>query len=552
MTERMDRIVFWPLLLMASVALLIFAVSTVPDANVTWDEAGQFWMSQGAGYGTAWNAPDQGLAAGLDYGRAGNILDPIGFTSLLAGWVVLFGPEPPVLRALPFLFFLGTLVSSFYLGRALMRLPRSVALVLPLSVLTTYISSQWATEIRNYSMEMMGMIVATIAIIRYLQRPTWPRIVGLVAVLALFSVGSRYSYALAAAAAVVTVWLVLWRSHRLHQTFGQWVFALAAMAVAANFLIWNVGLLRGDRVWATYVDNTIRVESISDFTSARMLLQINFVYGWHKLTALFILLGLVSWWLMRRSEQSGSQLGLSLRSASMVWLPTWVFVVLYEIFRAAASQAGGPQWNAEHKHGIALVGVSIVSGFGSAVIVKAIALPWWRHRAATSGGGASAISLLVGQVSLWCAVFTLTWMSFSHFTQFERDKIETLAETVPTRVATAVAGENDVRWRVETLLYPSLRYLVFKSGVELGDLTIDEAEPFSTYGHDLTKFRAALTEATLCDPSVTTAVLAAGSSEENAQVFADYSREISALGCSTEIVPLSNSESLLLVRGSSS
>lgn len=549
MTERIDRVIFWPVLGVVVIAVVLFAVNTVPDPNVTWDEAGQFWMSQGAGYGTAWNESDQGLIAGLEYGRAGNILDPIGFTSLLAGWVALFGPEPASLRTLPFLFFLGAIAASFYLGRSLMRLPRTIALVLPVAVLTSYVTSQWATEIRNYSMELLGMLIAVIAMIRYLQHPSWIRIAGLVSILALFSIGSRYSFALAAAAAMFAILLFMWRAKQLRSNWTQIAAGLVVMALTAGFLVWNVGLLRGDRVWSTYVDNSIRVESVTDFTSMRMLLQINFVYGWHKLTAVFLVAGLIAWWWTRRSDNAVS---LNLRRVSVLWIPAWLFVGLYEVFRALASQAGGPMWNAEHKHGVALISIAIISGFGTLVIVQACGRAWWQSRVSDGRRLPNGALTMVGQVALWTGLIGLTWMSVSHFSEFRRDQIETIAQTVPTKVASAVASEEDVRWRIETLLYPSLRYLVFKSGVDLGNLSIDEAQPFSTYGHDLDKFLQAMKDADLCDPSTTTAVLAAGSAEENAGVFDEYARFIDSQGCNIEIVPLSAVESLVLVRKASS
>jgi hypothetical protein len=545
MTERIDRIVFWPVLAAIVVGLVLFAVNTVPDPNVTWDEAGQFWMSQGAGYGTAWNDADQGLIAGLEYGRAGNILDPIGFTSLLAGWVAMFGPEPTSLRTLPFLFFLGTVAASFFLGRSLMRLPRTIALVLPVAVLTSYVTSQWATEIRNYSMELLGIVIAVIAMMRYLQRPSWIRMAGLVAVLALFSIGSRYSFALAAATAMFTIVLFMWRTKQLSLYWSQIAAGLVVMAFTAGFLVWNVGLLRGDRVWSTYVDNSIRVESVTDFTAMRMLLQINFVYGWHKLTAVFLVAGLIAWLWTRRSDNAAS---LNLRRVNVLWIPAWVFVVLYEVLRALASQAGGPMWNAEHKHGVALISIAIISGFGTLVIVQACGRAWWQSRVSNGQRSLNGAVAIVGQAALWTGLVGLTWMSVSHFSEYRRDQIETIAQTVPTKVASAVASEEDIRWRVETLLYPSLRYLVFKSGVDLGNLSIDEAQPFSTYGHDLDKFLQAMKDTDLCDPSTTTAVLAAGSAEQNAGVFEEYARFIDSQGCNIEIVPLSSVESLVLVR----
>jgi hypothetical protein len=549
MTDRIDRLVFWPVLCVVAISLVIFAINTVSDPNVTWDEAGQFWMSQGAGYGTPWNQPDQGLLAGLEYGRAGNILDPIGFTILLAGWVELFGAQPASLRTLPFMFFLATIVASYYLGRSLLRLPRTLSLVLPVAILTTYVSSQWATEIRNYSMEMFAVVLSTILMMRYLERPSWLRIGSLTGILVIFSVTSRYSFSLAAAALTLTILLEMWRSLRLTAHKSQLATLVAVMFGTAIFLIWNIGLFRGEQVWSTYVDNSIRMDSVTDFNSLRMLLQINFLYGWNKLTLLFLILGVVAFWWTRRLRKKGFQLNREFGLLELLWRPLWLLVLLYEVLRAIANQIGGPMWNAEHKHGIALISIAIISGLALSALIRDFLTVPPQVQEGSRRLLRSRTSLLVMQSGLWMSLLSLTWLSFNHLTEFRRYQEETLAFTVPTSVASAVSGEEPIRWRIEAQLYPSLRYLMKKSEVPLGNLAIEDAVPFGTYGHDLDKFLQAMKDSNLCMPGSTTAVLAAESEEFNRSAFEQFTDYTLKEGCVTEVVPLSERESLLLVQG---
>ena len=548
MTDRVDRLVFAPVLVLVIIALTIFMANTVPDPNITWDEAGQFWMSQGAGYGTSWNQPDEGLLAGLEYGRVGNILDPVGFTALLAGWVEVFGPQPATLRTLPFLFFIGTIAVSFYLGRRTLQLPRTLSLILPLAILTTYVTSQWATEVRNYSMELFGLLASVVLMLRYLERPSWWRLGGLGATLAFFSIASRYSFSLTAAACALVILAVLWRSSSFRDHTRHLIALALTLTVTAIFLIWNIGLLRGERVWSSYVDNSIRLDSITDFNSLRMRFQVNFIYGWNKLTLLFIVSGLVAFWLIHRLRRSGLHTSPAPTSPNDQWLPLWLFVVLYEVLRGIANQLGGPMWNAEHRHGIALISIAIISGLAFSAMMRDLVTGGLGRYAASRRSAHSRALLVTTQSGLWIVLVALTWLAVQHFAEFRRDQEDTLAYTVPTTVASSISKEDSVRWRVEAQLYPSFRYLIKKSGVPLGNFSITTAEPFSTYGHDQQKFLTAMKTSDLCKVGTTTAVIAAESAEFNKSSFDEFTEHVGAEGCEVEVVPLSERESLLLVR----
>ena len=545
LAERLDRLAFWPVVVLIGVAVLLLGVTTVPNPNVTWDEAGQFWMTQGQAFGTPWGTPPGSLWEGLDLGRHGNILDPVGFTMLLWAWISSFGADPAILRALSFVFFVGTLVVSFVLGRRCMGLPRTLSLLVPAAVLTTYISLQWATEIRPYSIELFGVVVAAAGALWYLRRPTWTAMVGLSAALAFFCIFTRYSYALAAGAAMVVILLVLWRSGRLAEHWRQVVLGFGILAATAVFLVWNLGLLdSGDQVWDNYGD-PIRMRSLTDVESLRMLLQVNFLYGWHKLTGLFLLAGLAAWAVGRFGSGRLSQ---ALRKHASEWMPAWLFVAVYEVFCAFASQMGWAQWNSEFRHSIGLIGAAIISGLGLLVLGRAGIEGLWTP--ASRRLPPSAVSVVRG--ASW-AVWTLILVALLASTvriyaDFRRTDIETLGVTVPTRVAAAVAQEEDVRWLVDTQLFPSLRYLVEASGVPLGDLEIDGVTPFGLYGHNAEKLLAWMRDVDVCEPGRTTAVLVANSADVNADVYTQIAADVAPEGCALTVVPLSDVESMVVVK----
>ena len=548
--ERLDRVAFWLTVGAVGVAVVLLAAHTVPNPNVTWDEAGQYWMTQGQAFGTPWGTEPGTLWAGLDLGRHGNILDPVGFTMVLWAWVWLFGSDPATLRALPFVFFVGTLVVSYLLGRRCMGTYRTPALVLPAAVLTTYVSLQWATEIRPYSAELMGVVAVAAATLWFLKRPTWPAMLALSGVIVFFTLATRYAFALAAGAAMLTVLLVMWRAHELGAHWRKVALGFGVLVAVAAFLVWNLGLLdSGDQVWDDY-GNPIRVESITDFEHMRMLLQINFVYGWHKLTGAFLLLGLVGWFLAHFGQRFRALAGLggALAARGRLWIPAWVFVGVYEAASAFASQMGWTQWNAEFRHSIGLIGAAIVSGLGIVVLGQAALDGIWRPLAGRMGTGIARVVRWIGWVVWGAVLFGLLAMSVRVYADFRRTDIETLGVTVPTRVSAALAGEEDVRWLVDTQLFPSLRYLVEASGLPLGTLSISEATPFGLYGHDDAKLLAWMREAALCSPGQTTAALIANSVDTNAAVYEELARELTSKGCTLTPVELSDVESLVVVR----
>jgi hypothetical protein len=546
--ERLDRVGVLLAGALTTVGVVLLAAHSLSDPNVTWDEAGQYWMTQGQAFENAWGTSTGTLAAGLDLGRHGNILDPVGFTSLLWAWVTAFGSAPSTLRALPFVFFIGTLVAAYFLGRRVLTLGRTPVLVISSAVLTSYLALQWASEIRPYSIELMGVVTAAALTIAYVKTPSWRLMALLSAALLLFNVFSRYSFAFTAGTSLVVIAAFLWRSGKLAACWKQLAFGIGVLAATALFLAWNIGFFdSGDQLWVNY-GAPIKVESITDFEHMAMLFRINFVYGYHKLTGLFIVLGLAAFTAIRLRRSSSKALVTGLRGSASRWLPTLAFVLIYEVACALASQLGFAQWNSEFRHSIGLLGIAILSGFGLIVLLEAALKAASVH---LSADDSSAFGI-AARSSGWAAaaiVLSLTAVTTTQsFADFRRTQIETLDQTIPSVAAAALADADPVDWLVDLQLWPSLRYLVQASGIPTNHLNFNSAEPFGIYGHSEAGLLENIQGIRACRPGRTTAVLTAGSAEQHREIFATLVKQFGQQGCTTEVVPLSDVESLLVVR----
>jgi len=194
-------------LLLAGAAAL--AANNLAYPGMWWDEAAQFWVSQGLSNYSEPFAARRGL---LDV-RIRNLsenLDPGGFSVLLHLWT---GGSRSIehLRALPFAFFLTATALLATLG---WRLTRSALFALAAgSVLWLYPAARYfAFEVRAYSMEMAGVTAAALGLTLVVERPSTRRALLLGVVLAFF-LTSRYSAVLAALACGGALWLGIARRH---------------------------------------------------------------------------------------------------------------------------------------------------------------------------------------------------------------------------------------------------------------------------------------------------------------------------------------------------
>jgi len=184
-------------------AVAVMAAQSLPYRGIWWDEAAQFWVSQGLSSYSPPFSPPRGLR---DVARMNCFenLDPGGFTVLLRLWTAA-GCGLVWLRALPLAFFA---VASLALGALGWRLTRSPAFAVAAGAAPSLFPPvlYFAFEIRAYSMEMAGVAVGALALAWFHEKRSATRTFCAGLACAAF-LTSRYSFLFAALALAVALWL---------------------------------------------------------------------------------------------------------------------------------------------------------------------------------------------------------------------------------------------------------------------------------------------------------------------------------------------------------
>ena len=185
---------------LASVAML--AATNLGYRGMWWDEAAQFWVSQGLSSYSSPFSPPRGLRDVARMNCSEN-LDPGGFSALLRVWTA-GGRGLVWLRALPFSFFVA---ASLALGLLGWRLTRSPVFALAACAAPSFYPAflYFAFEIRAYSMEMSGVALGALALDFFHERPSTARAI-LPGVVCAGFLTSRYSFIFAAVALAAALW----------------------------------------------------------------------------------------------------------------------------------------------------------------------------------------------------------------------------------------------------------------------------------------------------------------------------------------------------------
>ena len=199
-TVRGPRVVSAALTVTLVGALLLFAHGNVAYTGLWFDEAVQFWISQGSPPFAPPHPPPGGIVDVVRQNGRHN-LDPGGFSLLLHIWMKL-GRSPTWLRILPLAFLLAGLGAMARLGWVWRRSPlfslfsAAVPLAYPLIL-------YHATEVRAYSMEFAGVAIGCL-LLQGLPGASASRLAATGALLGAF-MGSRYSYTIFVGAACLTL-----------------------------------------------------------------------------------------------------------------------------------------------------------------------------------------------------------------------------------------------------------------------------------------------------------------------------------------------------------
>jgi hypothetical protein len=187
--------------------IVVFAANNLGYRGLWWDEAAQFWVSQGLSSYSSPFSPPRGVRDVVRMNCLEN-LDPGGFSALLHLWGA-GGRGLEWLRTLPLAAFV---VGSLALGVLGWRLTRSALFAAAACAAASLFPAMlyFALEIRAYSMEMAGVAVGALALEYFHERPSAPRALLLGSISAGF-LTSRYSFLFAA---LTLAALVYWTSAR--------------------------------------------------------------------------------------------------------------------------------------------------------------------------------------------------------------------------------------------------------------------------------------------------------------------------------------------------
>ena len=151
--------------LLLIVGSFLFVTGTISqnvnNPDLWFDEAGQFWISQGLNHYSAPLQNPAGIASIIENNAIHN-LDPGGFSILLRLWSQISNAYP-WLRLLPLLFLIGTISLFIYLSYKWTGSFSSALLVGFIPLLFSNVVFM-GSEVRAYSMEYFGVILGVAAI----------------------------------------------------------------------------------------------------------------------------------------------------------------------------------------------------------------------------------------------------------------------------------------------------------------------------------------------------------------------------------------------------
>ena len=102
-SEQSDRLGLYLSLLILTIGAVALGARNLGARFFWFDDAGQFWMSQGQVHGSNFGTSQQSLQTGIEFARNGSNADPPGFTMLLRFWTEGVGTSAADLRSLPLL-----------------------------------------------------------------------------------------------------------------------------------------------------------------------------------------------------------------------------------------------------------------------------------------------------------------------------------------------------------------------------------------------------------------------------------------------------------------
>lgn len=346
-------------LLLAS--LITLARNNLGYQGMWWDEAAQFWISQGlSNYAQPFAAP-RSVRHVIRMNNSEN-LDPGGFSLLLHLWTRA-GKGLKWLRSLPFLFFVLGATSLGLLG---CRLSRSVSFALTACMVPLLYPGviYFGFEIRAYSMEMAGIAFGTLMFVHALKKPSFARLSLLGLACAAF-LSSRYSYIFFIAAFLCAWWYASSRRQDDLWTRSRQLLVILLPVLAAGIAIAYVTLyhqlrpeMRGAPlgIAAPIYTRASVLGSVSDLIS---LLQRNFL----SLPALPITAAVIAFLFLRRPvyKALARHRGSELDRVRVRFGALYVIILSIQAISIIVSLLGYYPWDISSRWSAYLLMVSLLS-----------------------------------------------------------------------------------------------------------------------------------------------------------------------------------------------
>ncbi len=363
----------------AGTLVLLFVVAPVAiiafwrnlEAGYFWfDEAGQYLMATGRSHYSSFAESSGSLVEGLRIAQSGSNMDPPGFTVLVRGWIDLFGSRVQVIRALPTVFFVVSVLAGYITARKVFGLPRIVALLIPIAVFANGLPLNYAFEVRAFSIEMLSVLLIFLVTFLYLATRRTSFLVLTCIAFLLLPLMSRYTTLLAVAASLVTALAadILLRRQKERDKLGIPLLMSCAL-LSFSALVWYAGILVRPLAGMPYTEQFELEQNRSPAFVAKVLIE-NFATGPQMFTGLFALVCavVIARYFVRTVRKHDRRSLSSFSFPYPPWSYAFAFVVAYEIFASLLSVVGLSPWLGSTRWSIGLTPIAVISAFGLANI----------------------------------------------------------------------------------------------------------------------------------------------------------------------------------------
>lgn len=201
------------------------------DPYLWFDEAGQFWISKGLNHDSD-PMSQSGSVVDVVINNQDYNLDPGGFGIIMHFWSMVSNGYI-WLRTLPYLFYLGVVMSVIYLSYRWTK-NKFVALLMGFVPVINDLISRSMFEIRAYSMEVLGVLVAIIVVDKLREKITFRRLLISSMIISVF-LTSRYSYwVVAFVTSTYVLYLIVTSNHEKNTKF--WMCSIYAIPMSLTLI----------------------------------------------------------------------------------------------------------------------------------------------------------------------------------------------------------------------------------------------------------------------------------------------------------------------------